>query len=71
MSNYVNVEMDETKYMKFMTLRDYFAGQALVGLVVIDTKRLEGNEPQHFARWAYALADAMLAESQKDTANVR
>jgi hypothetical protein len=37
-----------------MTLRDYFAGQALAGCGV-------PNRPQEIAEWAYMVADAMLA----------
>ena len=51
-----------------MTLRDKFAGQALMGLVAFDrpsTSGLSDNRPEHFARWAYALSDAMLAERSK------
>lgn len=36
-----------------MTLRDYFAGQAISGLSLTDI-------PEKTAHWAYALADAML-----------
>ena len=42
-----------------MTLRDYFAGQALVGLVVLKGK------PEYQALAAYMLADAMIAEREK------
>lgn len=48
-----------------MTLRDYFAGQALMGLVAFDRPNTEGNKPEHFSRWSYAIADAMLAERAK------
>lgn len=42
-----------------MSLRDYFAGQAVTGLLA-DT---EINEPpEAFASAAYTMADAMLAE---------
>jgi hypothetical protein len=45
-----------------MTLRDYFAGQAMQGM-------LAGREapltPHEWATCAYALADAMLAERSK------
>lgn len=41
-----------------MTLRDYFAGQALLGLVA----RFDTNAS---ARIAYAVADAMLKERSK------
>ena len=40
-----------------MTLRDYFAGQVLIGLSI----RREGASDEHDAKNAYALADAMLA----------
>ena len=39
-----------------MTLRDYFAGQVLIGLSI----RREGATDENDARNAYALADAML-----------
>lgn len=45
-----------------MSLRDYFAAQALTGLLsdnrIVDT-------PQSFAARAYEVADAMLAERAK------
>jgi hypothetical protein len=50
-----------------MTLRDYFAGQALAGWV----SKLEGVNPEdgHYQRWSagccYGFADAMLAEREK------
>ena len=58
-----------------MTLRDYFAGQALTGFLsapeVIQRTLVEvGSEngadsPQTFASAAYELADAMLKEREK------
>jgi len=45
-----------------ITLRDYFAGQALTGLLA-DTRR--DAAPEDFARIVYRLADAMLAEREK------
>lgn len=48
-----------------MTLRDYFAGQALFGLVVFDRTTSEVSAPHHFAKWSYALADAMLEERKE------
>lgn len=45
-----------------MSLRDWFAGQALAGLVANDSAR--GDNAQ-FAIVAYALADAMLAERER------
>ena len=46
-----------------MTLRDYFAGQALVGLCACPTIHLPGLDD--YARHAYEQADAMLAERAK------
>lgn len=51
-----------------MTLRDYFAGQALAGeLVSISALPISKDETavEHFARGAYSLADAMLKERAK------
>lgn len=46
-----------------MTLRDYFAGQALAGLSGL--ARIEGMSPEDLASMAYADADAMLKERSK------
>lgn len=46
-----------------MTLRDYFAGQALAGLSGL--ARVEGMSPEDLASMAYADADAMLKERSK------
>lgn len=46
-----------------MTLRDWFAGQALVAIVQTckdDFREVGEDFPQMFARKAYACADAML-----------
>lgn len=40
-----------------MSLRDYFAGQALVGLLACGNT---SGVPMSFATWAYEQADAML-----------
>jgi len=52
-----------------MSLRDWFAGQALAGLLASAPKshdaRMVGHEEQAFSLAAYALADAMLAERSK------
>ena len=48
-----------------MSLRDYFAGQALAGLIACPNT--SGGE-KDFARNAYKLADAMLAEREKERA---
>jgi hypothetical protein len=52
---------------KGMSLRDHFAGQALMGLAAFDRPMGGDNRPEHFARWSYALADAMLAERNKES----
>jgi len=41
-----------------MTLRDYFAAQALTGLIARTDSR---GKPDDFAGWAYRYADEMLA----------
>ena len=46
-----------------MTLRDYFAGQALVGCVGPGGL---GRNPSRLAKEAYLVADAMLAERVKE-----
>ena len=58
-----------------MTLRDYFAGQALAGMTVPDdvkysriyrdADRLKEDEAQLWAAFAYRVADAMLKERSK------
>ena len=48
-----------------MTLRDYFAGQALQGLLSNSSLRFDRNDDSlsiNYARTAYRLADAMLRE---------
>ena len=49
-----------------MSLRDYFAGQALAGLLT----QLAEDEfgPGHFAKASYEMADAMLAARNKEVA---
>ena len=46
-----------------MTLRDWFAGQALVGICAAGNGT--SNGPDWMPRAAYNLADAMLAERRK------
>lgn len=46
-----------------MTLRDYFAAKAMQG--VYANPELSGLTAEHTATWAYAGADAMLAERNK------
>ena len=42
-----------------MALRDWFAGQAIAGIV------LETESSEKVAAWAYDLADAMLSERER------
>ena len=51
-------------YHDGMTLRDYFAGQALAGLVT--TIKSEGGAAL-LVRASYVAADAMLVEREKET----
>jgi hypothetical protein len=44
-----------------MTLRDWFAGQALAGYCVSDLP----FQPEGAAEWSYNMADAMLKERDK------
>ena len=46
-----------------MSLRDYFAGQALIGLMLVDWVR-SPNLDERISRQAYAHADAMLTARQ-------
>jgi hypothetical protein len=46
-----------------MTLRDYFAAKAMQGLLTKETWEQSGSDM--FARDAYTLADAMIAERNK------
>jgi hypothetical protein len=52
---YLNHKMQEG-----MTLRDYFAGQALA--------MAQADTPKNLAEWAYMVADAMLAQRTKGDA---
>jgi hypothetical protein len=45
-----------------MSLRDWFAGQALVGMLA---SPLITSNRESYAQWAYLQADAMLAERAK------
>jgi hypothetical protein len=45
-----------------MSLRDWFAGQALVGMLA---SPLIASNRESYAQWAYLQADAMLAERTK------
>ena len=48
-----------------MTLRDWFAGQALAPLLAAQTPGHGKDVPKIMAKAAYLVADAMLAERQK------
>jgi len=50
-----------------MTLRDYFAGQALVGLILrgLSVQDMPANKKE-YAEISYKFADAMLAEREKN-----
>ena len=48
-----------------MSLRDYFAGQAMAGQLADPDGEID---PKLIARWSYAYADAMLAEREKGRA---
>ncbi len=49
-----------------MTLRDYFAGQAIVGFLASEDAKLDEVEPEaDLAVVVYRIADAMLAERDK------
>lgn len=49
-----------------MSLRDYFAGQALAGHLASFSGENVGCPPaERSAQWAYEYADAMLAEREK------
>jgi len=51
-----------------MSLRDYFAGKALPMALSCTSSEINKGEsvPQMFARKAYEVADAMLAEREKE-----
>ncbi len=54
-------------YQNGMTLRDWFAGQALAGLcaaIARVTPKPGETRSQADARWSYERADAMLAERE-------
>jgi hypothetical protein len=54
----------DTRWAPGMSLRDYFAGQALAGMLACtDT---EDATPDGAAKWAYRYADAMLTARTKE-----
>jgi len=50
-----------------MTLRDWFAGQAINGMLAngLGPNSQWTDDPPSAARWAYEIADAMIAERKK------
>lgn len=55
-----------SEYLGGMTLRDYFAGRALLGLYSFVRPADPADQaPRRFAQIAYEVADAMLAERAK------
>ena len=50
-----------------LTVRDWFAGQALIAIGASDVRSEAPSAPEAWAGNAYALADAMLAERAKAT----
>ena len=52
-------EGDELNYSKGMTLRDYFAAEAMQGLIANNS-----TDAQEIAQAAYIVADAMLKRRQ-------
>ena len=48
--------------MSGMSLRDWFAGMAMQGLMSYDYD----HDNEDVAKWAYEIADAMIAEREKE-----
>ena len=55
---------DFTKYNAF-TLRDYFAGQALAGIMTNIKQDFGENPLQYIAKICYAYADALIKEREE------
>ncbi len=55
----VPVNSDEPERYAGMSLRDYFAGQALMGLIASDDEDA-GDRIEDIPKYAYFIADAML-----------
>ena len=58
---YANVYAKEPTFREGMTLRDWFAGQAMMGTVNFP----DAPSFENAAKQAYAMADAMIAERSK------
>jgi uncharacterized protein YodC (DUF2158 family) len=48
-----------------MTMRDWFAGMALQGMMAVETPDCHYVQPSDAAQWAYKYADAMLKAREK------
>lgn len=48
-----------------MSLRDYFAGQAIIGIYSAHKERAEVDSPEYWAETSYEIADAMLKFREK------
>lgn len=53
-----------TGYHQGMSLRDWFAGQALAAVFSWATDAERTADPENIARWAYRCADAMIVARQ-------
>ena len=60
---FINDHTHPTTINHGMTLRDYFAGQALAGFIAASTGRDVHSQPA--ARMCYQMADAMLAARER------
>ena len=56
-----NMGITEVHYAYGMSLRDYFAGQALAGLA----QQAREDVPDQMVEYAYSIADAMIAKREK------
>jgi hypothetical protein len=61
-----NKQTDECTNQLVMTLRDWFAGQALCGYIAANPS----IDDHKAAEWSYATADAMLAAREKAEAGI-
>ena len=57
---------DITTAIHGMSLRDWFAGQAMAALIPEVPVGTGGTTYAHVAEWAYLAADEMLAEREKE-----